>query len=233
LSFVVDGSCSREWIQLRRVGFDIQLPSMYIVILDTATCYVVGNGTPARFWKDYWLDGDKVADITPNMVKLVYRRCADSRSVKDSLTGLWLRDARPDLGSDALMEFSSCGKGFWPSLSYQSRRMCWCGVGRGTANNPPSRPMKLSSWVRSRPPSRMRFGASGHHTTASSSRGTPRRTDVVRRTCLDIGACHALRPTTKSRRSYNTSFLGVWWRERSGLGLSGGGGAWTGSLIEM
>jgi hypothetical protein len=51
------------------------------------------------------LNGDRVADIAPNMVKLVSRRRANSQSMKDGLTGLWLSNVGPDLGSDTLVEF--------------------------------------------------------------------------------------------------------------------------------
>jgi hypothetical protein len=46
-----------------------------------------------------------VAHIAPNVVKLVSRRRANSPSVKDGLTGLWLNDVLLDLGSDTLVEF--------------------------------------------------------------------------------------------------------------------------------
>jgi hypothetical protein len=47
----------------------------------------------------------RVVDITPNLVALVGKRCANSRSVKDGLDGEWLRYCGPNLGGYAVPEF--------------------------------------------------------------------------------------------------------------------------------
>ncbi|KAM0901257.1 hypothetical protein ACQ4PT_020090 [Festuca glaucescens] len=73
---------SKAW-----VDFNIQLPSLCSAIFDSATCYVLGNGEWARFWKDRWLGGDKVEDIALHVVMLVSRRRANACSVKDVLVG--------------------------------------------------------------------------------------------------------------------------------------------------
>jgi hypothetical protein len=53
-----------KWAWLQKVDptkaladFNIQLPSLCFAILDSATCYVSGNGKRARVWKDWWLGG--------------------------------------------------------------------------------------------------------------------------------------------------------------------------------
>jgi hypothetical protein len=91
---------SKAWAEL-----DIQLPSTCTAIFDSGTSYELGNGERARFWKDRWLNGDMVADIAPNMVKMVSKRRVNACSVKEGLTGQWLRDCGPDMGEDALAEF--------------------------------------------------------------------------------------------------------------------------------
>ncbi|KAM0924079.1 hypothetical protein ACQ4PT_005077 [Festuca glaucescens] len=72
-----------RWAWLQKVGptkawanFNIQLPSLCSTILDSSTCYELGNGERARFWKDRWLGGDKVEDIAPHVVVLVSKRRA-------------------------------------------------------------------------------------------------------------------------------------------------------------
>ncbi|KAM0826330.1 hypothetical protein ACQ4PT_068946 [Festuca glaucescens] len=91
---------SKAWSE-----FNIQLPSLSIAILDSATCYELGNGERARFWNDRWLNGDRVVDIAPNVVKMVSKRRANACSVKDGLAGQWLHDCGPDMEADALAEF--------------------------------------------------------------------------------------------------------------------------------
>jgi hypothetical protein len=76
-----------------------------MAIFEAATCVVLGAGERARFWKDRWLDGMRVVNITPNMVKIVSVRSENSRSVKEGLSGRWLLDVGPDLGPEALAEF--------------------------------------------------------------------------------------------------------------------------------
>jgi hypothetical protein len=78
---------------------------MCTVIFYATTCYVLGKGEQDSFWKDRWLNGYRVFDIALNVVKLASSRSANSRSVKDGLTGLWLNDVMMDLGSDPLAEF--------------------------------------------------------------------------------------------------------------------------------
>lgn len=85
--------------------FNIQLPSLCMAIPDAAICYTVGNGDRARFWTDRWLDGAKVAEIAPNVVCMVSRRRAAACSVREGLSGQWLRDCGPDMSTEALPEF--------------------------------------------------------------------------------------------------------------------------------
>jgi hypothetical protein len=91
---------SKAWAE-----FNIQLPSLCTAIFDAATCYVLGNGERARFWSDRWLDGSSVAEIAPNVAKMVSRRRITACSVREGLAGQWLRDCGPDMDEAALPEF--------------------------------------------------------------------------------------------------------------------------------
>jgi hypothetical protein len=89
--------CRWDWLKRADMakawdGLDIQLPCLCTMIFNVAACYVLDNGERASFWKDRWLDGDRVVDIAPNMVNWVSRRRAKSHSIKDGLVGLWLSD---------------------------------------------------------------------------------------------------------------------------------------------
>jgi hypothetical protein len=83
---------SKAWAEL-----NIQIPSLCTAIFDAATCYVLGNGERARFWSDRWLDGSSVAEIAPNVAKMVSRRRITACSVREGLAGQWLRDCGPDM----------------------------------------------------------------------------------------------------------------------------------------
>ena len=65
---------------------------------------VLGNGEKALFWKDRWLNGLRLVDIAPNLVGLVPPWRANMRTVKDGLSGEWLRDCGPDLGEAGVPE---------------------------------------------------------------------------------------------------------------------------------
>jgi hypothetical protein len=89
--------CRWDWLKREDMakvwdGLDIQLPCLCTMIFNVTACYVLDNAERASFWKDRWLDGDRVVDIAPNMVNWVSRRRANSHSIKDGLVGLWLSD---------------------------------------------------------------------------------------------------------------------------------------------
>jgi hypothetical protein len=69
---------SKAWAE-----FNIQLPSLCMAISDAAICYTVGNGDRPRFWTDRWLNGAKVAEISPKVASMVSRRRAVACSVRE------------------------------------------------------------------------------------------------------------------------------------------------------
>lgn len=102
--------CRWAWLQRADPGrvwaeFDIQLPRLCRALFTTATCVTVGDGETARFWSDQWLEGHTVEEIAPKVVSMVSARTIKTRSVKEALTGQWLRDCGPDMGEGALVEF--------------------------------------------------------------------------------------------------------------------------------
>jgi hypothetical protein len=58
-----------------------------MAIFDSATSYVLGNSERAWFWTDRWLEGQRVADFAPNMVKMVSNRRLKACSVKEGSIG--------------------------------------------------------------------------------------------------------------------------------------------------
>jgi hypothetical protein len=52
-----------------------------------------------------WIDGAKVAEIAPNVAKIVSKRRSMACSVKEGLSGQWLHDCGPDVGEEALPQF--------------------------------------------------------------------------------------------------------------------------------
>jgi hypothetical protein len=105
--------CRWSWLQKvdpskAWADFNIQTTSLCSGIVDAATYYELGNGEWARFWKDRWLGGGKVEDIAPHVARLVSKRRANARSVKEGLAGGWLLD---------------CGR-IWVSELYPSSFCC-------------------------------------------------------------------------------------------------------------
>jgi hypothetical protein len=85
--------CRWAWAE-----FNLQLARESLPSFEYATVVVLGNGKRALFWKDWWLNGVRVLDLTPKLVAKVAPRRANARTVKDGLAGEWLRDCGPDLG---------------------------------------------------------------------------------------------------------------------------------------
>jgi hypothetical protein len=76
-----------------------------VAIFEAAAVVDLGNGERARFWRDRWLDGARLEDIAPNLTAMIPAHKAKVRTVKEGLTGMWLRDYGPNLSEAALAEF--------------------------------------------------------------------------------------------------------------------------------
>jgi hypothetical protein len=100
-----------------------------LALFDAVTLVQLGDGERVKFWRDRWLDGAKVENIAPNLAALVSVRVAKTRTVKEGLSGLWLRDCGLDLGAAALGEFFT----LWQILAMvhlspgweDTLRWCW------------------------------------------------------------------------------------------------------------
>ena len=71
---------SRPW-----AGFQVQIPQCAEAMLRLAVDCIVGNGESILFWKDRWLNGRTITEITPNMIKDVLKRSLNRRTVAEAL----------------------------------------------------------------------------------------------------------------------------------------------------
>jgi hypothetical protein len=62
-----------------------------MALFDAVIVVQLGDGEKARFWCDRWLDGAKVEDIAPKLIVLVPASKVKVRTVKEGLSGTWLR----------------------------------------------------------------------------------------------------------------------------------------------
>jgi len=54
---------------------------------------IIGDGGQTLFWKDRWLHGQKLEDLTPNLFASVPTRRVNRRTVKEALSNhLWIQD---------------------------------------------------------------------------------------------------------------------------------------------
>jgi hypothetical protein len=66
----------------------------------------LGDGANTLFWKDRWLDGRCIKDITPAMFDMVPLRLANNRLVKDALPNFhWISDVNGAISVRVIVEF--------------------------------------------------------------------------------------------------------------------------------
>ena len=64
-------------------------------MLRLAVDCIVGNGESILFWKDRWLNGRTITEITPNMIKDVLKRSLNRRTVAEALNNRrWVADIK-------------------------------------------------------------------------------------------------------------------------------------------
>ncbi|KAM0925431.1 hypothetical protein ACQ4PT_004228 [Festuca glaucescens] len=71
---------SKAWVE-----FDVRVPHLSIALFEVAIAVVLQNGEHALFWKDRWLNGQRVCDYAPMLVARVAARCVNTRTVKEGL----------------------------------------------------------------------------------------------------------------------------------------------------
>jgi hypothetical protein len=64
---------SRPW-----AGLPIQAPRNARALFNVAVDAIVGNGVKILFWTDRWLDGRTIAEVAPNLFRIVSKRTAKS-----------------------------------------------------------------------------------------------------------------------------------------------------------
>jgi hypothetical protein len=67
-------------------GLDMQLSADERSMFVASTRMVLASGTSALFLEDKWLDGKSIADIAPELLKLVSGRTRKRRTVREALT---------------------------------------------------------------------------------------------------------------------------------------------------
>ena len=66
----------------------------------------VGNGSNTLFWKDKWLDGKRIQEITPLVFALVPQRRSNKRTVLEALTEeKWTEDIQGEICMTALNQY--------------------------------------------------------------------------------------------------------------------------------
>jgi hypothetical protein len=64
------------------------------------------DGARISFWEDPWVDGQKIAALAPDLIKLVRPAARRSRTVKDGCRGsAWTGDITGELSVDAVVQY--------------------------------------------------------------------------------------------------------------------------------
>lgn len=71
---------SRTW-----AGLPVQVAHNAQALFYVVFKSIVGNGKTIRFWSDCWLSGKTVAEIAPNLIKLIPKRVVKNRTVAQAL----------------------------------------------------------------------------------------------------------------------------------------------------
>jgi hypothetical protein len=92
---------SKSWADL-----PLQSSSILKSILSTALITEVGDGHNTLFWRDRWLMGLRIEDLTPHIFALVPTRIANRRTVAEGMVEMaWIRDLRGTITWAVLSNF--------------------------------------------------------------------------------------------------------------------------------
>jgi hypothetical protein len=81
---------SKPWASL-----PIQIPKQAKAFYEMAVEVTVGNGENTKFWKDKWLQGKSVADLAPNLLRVIPKRVIKRCTVSQALSNrTWVSDIR-------------------------------------------------------------------------------------------------------------------------------------------
>ncbi|WVZ50270.1 hypothetical protein U9M48_001542 [Paspalum notatum var. saurae] len=108
----------------------------------------VGNGAHTLFWMDKWLHGQCIADLAPQLFRLVSKRKASKRTVLESLTqNAWISDLQGALGVLPFLSICSVGILFLRLCWIQRLRIDTFGVSYPVVSTLRSQRMRVSSSV--------------------------------------------------------------------------------------
>jgi hypothetical protein len=92
---------NRPWSSLT-----IQVPDKVQAFFSMVMQTEVENGANTLFWKDRWIQGQRVADIAPRLLKVVLKRKINTRTVQEAITGrAWMSDIRGALSVGAIVDY--------------------------------------------------------------------------------------------------------------------------------
>jgi hypothetical protein len=99
-------------------GLPVAIPLKARALFDVAVDAIVGNGDEILFWKDRWLDDHTLAEMAPNLFRVVPKRVVKRRTVAQVLQNRrWVHDIRGALLWRCC--WSICGFGtWWVELSF-------------------------------------------------------------------------------------------------------------------
>jgi hypothetical protein len=92
---------NRPWSSLT-----IQVPDKVQAFFSMVMQTEVENGANTLFWKDRWIQGQRVVDIAPRLLKVVLKRKINTRTVQEAITGrAWMSDIRGALSVGAIVDY--------------------------------------------------------------------------------------------------------------------------------
>jgi hypothetical protein len=66
----------------------------------------VGDGTNTKFWKDKWLYGKRIKDLTPSLYNIIPKRIINSRTIYEAITDRkWISDIKGPLTVGVLTNY--------------------------------------------------------------------------------------------------------------------------------
>lgn len=101
-----------RWMWLQRTedkcwsGLPLKHEPAAQAMFDNSITVQLGDGNKAEFWTDRWLDGRKVSELAPNLVRAVAPRTRDTRTAREALQdNAWVDDVEGALTSEVIMKF--------------------------------------------------------------------------------------------------------------------------------
>jgi hypothetical protein len=71
-----------KWVTVVTGTFYIQVHPNAAVLLVVSVQTIIGDDAATLFWTDQWLEGKSLGDLAPNLVAVVPKRVAKSRTIQ-------------------------------------------------------------------------------------------------------------------------------------------------------